>query len=215
MRAAESGLQAIPMENIAVSPAFVDLELPDGVLRLWPRAFDDEESGYFLTELLATIAWHQEQILMFGRRVPVPRLVAWHGDRGATYEYSGTDHLPAPWTPVLQRIRQRVSQLTGREFNAVLLNRYRDGSDGMGWHADDEPELGRDPVVASVSFGATRRFCMRHRRRRDQRLNLSLTHGSLLCMAGATQHHWVHAVPKTRAPAGERVNLTFRSIRLT
>jgi alkylated DNA repair dioxygenase AlkB len=203
------------MENIAAPPAYVDLELPDGELRLWARAFDEMESERFFAGLLATVAWHQEQILMFGRRVPVPRLVAWHGDPGATYAYSGTNHLPAPWTPALQRIRERVHQLTGREFNAVLLNRYRGGSDGMGWHSDDEPELGRDPVLASVSFGATRRFCMRHRRRRDQRLDLSLTDGSLLCMAGATQHHWVHAVPKTNAAVGERLNLTFRRVRLT
>ena len=94
----------------------------------------------------------------------------------------------------------------------MLLNLYRDGRDGMGWHADDEPELGRDPVIASVSLGATRRFCLRHRRRRNLRLDLPLPHGSLLCMSGATQHHWVHALPKTAPPVGERINLTFRLV---
>ncbi len=150
---------------------------------------------------------------MFGRPVRVPRLVAWHGDPVAVYTYSGTEHRPLPWTPVLVRVRRRVEALTGHEFNAVLLNLYRDGRDGMGWHSDDEPELGPEPVVASASFGATRRFCLRHRRRRESRLDLPLGHGSLLLMHGATQRHWLHAVPKTRAPVGPRVNLTFRTVR--
>jgi alkylated DNA repair dioxygenase AlkB len=105
-----------------------------------------------------------------------------------------------------------VGELSGTEFNAVLLNLYRDGRDGMGWHADDEPELGRNPVIASVSLGAPRRFCLRHRRRKDLKLDLELPRGSLLVMAGPMQHHWVHALPKTRRPVGERINLTFRRV---
>jgi alkylated DNA repair dioxygenase AlkB len=105
-----------------------------------------------------------------------------------------------------------VARITGAAFNAVLLNLYRTGRDGMGWHADDEPELGLDPVIASVSLGATRRFCLRHRRRKSLRLDLALAHGSLLCMSGATQHNWVHALPKTGAMTGERINLTFRRV---
>ena len=105
---------------------------------------------------------------------------------------------------------ERVQAFAGRDFNSVLLNLYRDGRDGMGWHADDEPELGPNPVIASVSLGAVRRFCLRHRRRRGTRLDLALAHGSLLLMSGATQQHWVHSVPKTVAPVGERINLTFR-----
>ena len=112
-------------------------------------------------------------------------------------------------------MRERVTTLAGAHFNAVLLNLYRDGRDGMGWHADDEPELGQDPVIASVSLGATRRFCLRHRRRKDLRLDVPLTHGSLLLMSGATQHHWVHALPKTATPVAERINLTFRRIDLS
>jgi hypothetical protein len=114
--------------------------------------------------------------------------------------------------PTLDRIRDRAGALTGVGFNAVLLNLYRDGRDGMGWHADDEPELGRNPVIASVSLGAERRFCLRHRRRRDLKVDLLLPQGSLLCMSGATQHHWLHALPKTRRPVGERINLTFRQV---
>jgi alkylated DNA repair dioxygenase AlkB len=162
--------------------------------------------------LRSRIDWRQEDILIFGERRRVPRLVAWHGDPGATYVYSGTVHEPVPWTADLQRIRTRAEALTGQRYNGVLLNLYRDGRDGMGWHADDEPELGPNPVIASVSLGATRRFCLRHRRRKDLKLDLLLPHGSLLCMSGATQHHWVHALPKTRRPVGERINLTLRLV---
>jgi alkylated DNA repair dioxygenase AlkB len=188
------------------------LPLEDADVRFWPAAFGIAEASELLDRLLTEIDWQQEQVLIFGQRRPVPRLVAWHGDPGANYTYSGTPHQPLPWTPALALIRERVLGLTGCAFNSVLLNLYRDGRDGMGWHSDDEPELGRDPVIASVSFGAPRRFCLRHRRRKDQRLDVSLGNGSLLLMAGTTQHHWVHAVPKTAIPVGQRVNLTFRRI---
>jgi alkylated DNA repair dioxygenase AlkB len=192
----------------------VALDLPDGQARYWPAAFAPDEATLLFEALRQGIAWRAEEILMFGRRVPVPRRVAWHGDPGASYTYSGTAHEPLPWTPPLASIRERAAQLTGARYNAVLLNLYRDGRDGMGWHADDEPELGRNPVIASVSLGAPRRFCLRHRRRKDLRLDLPLAHGSLLCMSGATQHHWVHALPKTAAVVGERINLTLRLVAL-
>lgn len=192
----------------------LELELPDGEPRLWPAAFAPDEAARLLDALRRQVCWREEEVLIFGQRRQVPRLVAWHGDPGASYVYSGTDHQPAPWLPDLLRIRERVTKLCGADFNAVLLNLYRDGRDGMGWHADDEPELGRDPVIASVSLGATRRFCLRHRRRKDLKLDLDLPHGSLLCMSRATQHHWVHALPKTRRPVGERINLTLRRVAL-
>jgi alkylated DNA repair dioxygenase AlkB len=188
------------------------LPLEDADMRFWPAALAVEEASELLDRLLTGIDWQHEEVLIFGQRRPVPRLVAWHGDPGASYTYSGTSHQPLPWTPALELVRERVLSLTGCAFNSVLLNLYRDGRDGMGWHSDDEPELGRDPVIASVSFGAPRRFCLRHKRRKDQRLEVSLGPGSLLLMAGATQHHWVHAVPKTALPVGPRVNLTFRQI---
>lgn len=190
----------------------VAIDLPDGVLRLWPSAFDAVEADELFTGLRHGIDWQQEEIMIFGACRPVPRLVAWHGDPSAHYTYSGTPHAPRAWTPRLQRIRARVQALSGAGFNAVLLNLYRDGRDGMGWHSDDEPELGPAPVIASVSLGATRRFCLRHRRRKELKLDLSLEHGSLLLMAGLTQRHWVHAVPKTSRPVGERINLTFRLV---
>lgn len=189
------------------------IALADGDLRLWPAAFEAAEAAALFEELRRSTAWQQEEILIFGLRRPVPRLVAWHGDPEARYTYSGTPHEPRPWTPALERVRSRVRQLTDDEFNAVLLNLYRDGRDGMGWHSDDEPELGPAPVIASVSLGAARRFCLRHKRRKDLKLDLELGHGSLLLMAGTTQRYWVHAVPKTSRPVGERINLTFRQVR--
>jgi alkylated DNA repair dioxygenase AlkB len=188
------------------------LDLPDADVCLWPQALPPDEADAQFSALRSRIDWRQEDILIFGERRRVPRLVAWHGDPGTTYTYSGTLHEPLPWTAELQSIRARVEALTGYRYNSVLLNLYRDGRDGMGWHSDDERELGRDPVIASVSLGAPRRFCLRHRRHRSLQSDLLLPHGSLLCMGGATQHHWEHAVPKTRRPVGERVNLTFRRL---
>ncbi len=190
------------------------LALEDAEVTLWPEAFSAAEASELFDMLRRGIAWQQEEVTIFGQRRLVPRLVAWHGDPGARYTYSGTAHEPLPWLPTLSAIRARLEELAGRTFNSVLLNLYRDGRDGMGWHSDDEPELGREPVIASVSLGASRRFCMRHRRRKDCKLDLALPHGSLLLMAGPTQHHWLHAVPKTRAAVGERINLTFRSVSL-
>jgi alkylated DNA repair dioxygenase AlkB len=201
----------MPTGNLPLLPTEpLRLDLPDADVRLWSRAFVPDEADVQFSALHSRIDWRQEDILIFGERRRVPRLVAWHGDPGTSYTYSGTVHEPLPWTVELQSIRARVESLSGYRYNSVLLNLYRDGRDGMGWHADDESELGRDPVIASVSLGATRRFCLRHRRHKDVKLDLLLPHGSLLCMGGATQHHWVHALPKTRRPVGERINLTFR-----
>lgn len=207
-------LSSVTTLPFADEPEGRALELFEGEAQLWPAAFDAGEATRLFQDLRRQVAWREEEILMFGRRVPVPRRVAWHGDPGASYTYSGTEHQPLPWTPALERVRERVSTLASAHFNAVLLNLYRDGRDGMGWHSDDEPELGRDPVIASVSLGATRRFCMRHRRRKELRLDVPLPHGSVLVLSGATQHHWVHALPKTAAPVGERINLTFRQVGL-
>jgi alkylated DNA repair dioxygenase AlkB len=195
------------------SPSDVRLiELVDADVRLWSHAFAHDAATRLQAELRQQIAWRQEEIFLFGRPQLVPRLVAWHGDSATAYTYSGTRHEPLPWTPVLLEVRDRIALLTGHEFNSVLLNLYRDGRDGMGWHADDEPELGRNPVIASVSFGVTRRFKLRHRKRRTAVTTLELTHGSLLLMAGNTQHAYVHAVTKTAVATGERINLTYRCV---
>jgi alkylated DNA repair dioxygenase AlkB len=187
------------------------LDLPDADIRYLAQAFPPPEADRLFGALRQRIEWHGEEVVIFGQRRAVPRRVAWHGDPGARYTYSGVAHEPLAWTAELREVLARVESLAGQRFNSVLLNLYRDGRDGMGWHADDEPELGREPVIASVSLGATRRFRLRHRRHRETTA-IDLEHGSLLLMRGPTQHHWVHAVPKTARPVGERINLTFRQV---
>lgn len=171
------------------------------------------EADDALSVLTAELAWHQPQVMLFGRRVTSPRLAAWYGDPGAVYTYSGQVNEPLSWTPALKALRQRVAAAAGAKFNSVLANRYRDGADSMGWHRDAEPELGRNPVIASVSLGATRRFVLRHKKKKSVApVVIELTHGSLLVMAGATQHYWRHRVPPTRRPVAARINLTFRYV---
>lgn len=188
------------------------LPLPDADIRLYNAVFAPAVCADLLTALHAELPWRQETIRLFGRQIPQPRLIAWHGDPDAVYTYSGLTLAPAPWTPALSRILHSVQALCGVRFNSVLANCYRDGSDSMGWHSDDEPELGPEPVIASVSFGAARTFALRHRQQRALRYQLSLAAGSLLVMQGVTQQHWQHQIPKTRRPVAARINLTFRTI---
>ena len=148
---------------------------------------------------------------MFGRVVPAPRLEAWYGDEGASYTYSGLAHEPLPWTHELHELRSRVESETGASFNSVLANLYRDGNDSNGWHADDEDELGAEPIIASLSFGTPRRFLLRHRASRET-VELALNPGSLLVMRGLTQQCWQHSIPKQRAVHQARINLTFRRV---
>jgi alkylated DNA repair dioxygenase AlkB len=188
-----------------------DLNLPDGRLHWWPALIDVAEAERLLAALLDEIPWEQHQVRIMGRLLDCPRLSCWIGDAGTAYVYSRVRFEPRPWTPTLAALRERVSAAVGVRFNSVLGNRYRDGRDAMGWHADDEPELGPEPVIASLSLGATRRFALKHRASGERR-NIDLTSGSLLLMAGATQRHWVHALPRTARPVGERINLTFRVV---
>ncbi|MCY1541266.1 2OG-Fe(II) oxygenase superfamily protein [compost metagenome] len=143
----------------------------------------------------------------------MPRLVAWYGDPEAGYRYSGLTHQPLPWTPLLAQIRTRVEKAVGQRLNGVLLNYYRDGQDSMGWHSDDEVELGVNPLIASLSLGGTRRFDLRRKGQNRIEHSLLLNHGSLLVMGGPTQHYWQHQVAKTRSHCAPRLNLTFRLIR--
>ena len=187
------------------------IPLPDGVITLYRNVFEAGHDRLFQS-LYTEIPWQQQVITLYGRAVASPRLSAWYGDPGAVYRYSGLRLEPLPWTPVLLEIRQVVTDLAETPFNSVLLNLYRDGQDSMGWHSDAEPELGRNPVIASVSLGAVRRFVLRHKKRKEQHIALELEPGSVLVMAGALQHHWRHALPKTRQVVGPRINLTFRLI---
>lgn len=183
----------------------------DGLIDYWPRFLALPEQAALYERLTASLAWAQEELVIAGRPVRVPRLVAWYGEPEAHYRYSGAEHPPLPWTAELAALRARLEQATGQRYNSVLANWYRDGQDSMGWHADKEPELGMNPAIASLSLGAKRRFLLEHNKT-SQRLELDLGEGDLLLMAGATQHHWRHALPKTRKPCGPRINLTFRLI---
>ncbi|WP_371920736.1 alpha-ketoglutarate-dependent dioxygenase AlkB [Pseudomonas sp. SJZ079] len=174
---------------------------------------DDATADLWLKQLLDETPWQQPQVRLYGRVCPVPRLLAWYGDAEASYCYSGQTHRPLPWTPLLQGIRARVVEAAGQPLNGVLLNYYRDGQDSMGWHSDDEAELGSDPVVVSLSLGGTRRFDLRRTGQSRIEHSLALNHGSLLVMRGSTQHYWQHQVAKTRTPCAPRLNLTFRLIR--
>ena len=173
-----------------------------------------EEADNLLQHCMRKLPWRQEEITLFGRAVAQPRLQVWMGDPDASYRYSNTLFAPEPWDPAVKALAERLAGDCGSAFNSVLCNLYRHGQHGMGWHADDEPELGREPVIASVSLGADRRFVMRPRNRKDRtRHEWLLGHGTLLVMRGRTQQYWLHGIPKTRKPAGPRVNLTFRLIR--
>ena len=179
--------------------------------------FDDawlspSEADAALAAILGEVPWRQDAITLFGRRVLQPRLSAWMGDPGAVYTYSGLTLAPLAWTPGVAALLARARATTGAEYNSVLLNLYRDGSDSMGMHADDERELGPAPNIASVSLGATRAFVMKPRKKKRAPVRLELTHGSLLVMRGETQRHWVHGVPKQARVTEPRVNLTFRTI---
>jgi len=162
--------------------------------------------------LRTNVAWHQDYLKMFGKRIPVPRLEAWIADEGLDYSYSGIHHDPDPWIDELIELRDLASGYSESNFNSVLCNLYRDGSDGVDWHADDEPEFGPLPVIASLSLGATRRFDLRRVDDHSIKVELELHHGDLVVMSGTTQALWRHRVPKTKKPVGERINLTFRNV---
>lgn len=193
--------------------ADLPLQLPNAQLDYRPHWLDAARADQWLAHLLVETPWEQPQVFLHGRHYPVPRLVAWYGDAEASYRYSGLLHQPLPWTPLLAQIRAQVEAVAGQSLNAVLINYYRDGQDSMGWHSDDEPELGRNPLVASLNLGGTRRFDLRRKGTKGIEHSLQLGHGALLVMAGATQHYWQHQVAKTAKPVAPRINLTFRLIR--
>jgi len=166
-----------------------------------------------MKQLIDEVPWRAENIVVWGKSVLQPRLIAWYGDKGANYTYSGIHHDPLPWTDVLLDVKNRVEKVAGTSFNSVLLNYYRHHRDSMGLHSDDEPELGRRPIIASLSLGEERTFVLKHKTRRDLKsLRLKLASGSLLLMKGDTQHCWKHGIEKETRPCGPRINLTFRRI---
>ena len=188
-------------------------QLPDGSLELIPDFLPETLHHSLFEQLAVGLEWEQSRIRMAGKLIRIPRLNAWYGDENAGYRYSGTHFQALAWIDPLIRIRQLIEQRCDRRFNSVLANLYRDGQDSVAWHADNEPELGKDPFIASLSLGQVRRFQLKHRHNRSlPRIDIDLADNSLLLMGGTLQHHWLHQVPKTRKAVGPRINLTFRWI---
>lgn len=183
----------------------------DGEVYLYSSIFTEKESNELYTVLADRIAWKQEPIKIAGREIMQPRLTAWYGDQQKVYSYSGITMHPHEWTSELLFIKQRIGQIAEHEFTSALLNFYRNGSDSMGWHRDNEKELGNNPVIGSVSFGEPRIFHLKHIQKRLT-VKIPLTSGSFLLMKGATQHHWLHSIPKNTKVTAGRINITFRII---
>jgi alkylated DNA repair dioxygenase AlkB len=183
----------------------------DGELFLIDHVVKPEEAAEYCQKLLHGLDWREEEIIIYGKPVKVPRLVCWYGEPEAVYRYSGVTHIPQPWTPILDDLKARVERLSGHHFNSLLANLYRNGNDAMGWHADNEKELGQDPFIASLSFGDKRLFKLRHKKSRET-IDLLLGEGNLLLMGGCLQRHWQHCLPRTSQSKDTRINLTFRLI---
>jgi len=188
------------------------LDTPNAEIIYFPSFFDGATADELFKKLLQQTPWQQDDIVVFGKKQAQPRLTALYGNQGKSYSYSNIKMQPHAWTLDLQKIKSYVEAYTETTFTTVLLNYYRDGSDSNGWHADNEKELGQNPSIASVSFGAERLFQLKHNTNKELKKNILLEHGSLLVMKGTTQHFWKHQIPKTKKPTGPRINLTFRTI---
>jgi len=188
------------------------LHLPNAEIIYYPHFFDKKEADTIFTQLKTDIPWQQDEIKVYGKIHQQPRLTALFGNEGKPYSYSNIKMQPHPWNLLLQKIKFYVESVADTNFTTVLLNQYRDGKDSNAWHADNEKELGINPVIASLSFGAERIFQLKHNTDKDQKKSIILEHGSLLLMKGTTQHFWKHQIPKTSKPIGPRINLTFRVI---
>lgn len=201
------------MSDLFASESAERLPLAGGELYLWHKVSLGVEDSELLERLIEATPWQQEKVVVWGKAHKQPRLVSWFGDDDKAYTYSGITLQANPWTPLLASVRASVEKLSNHSYNSALLNYYRDGRDGMGFHSDDEKELGPEPVIASLSLGATRIFVMKHRRRGTASdVKIPLESGSLLLMKGATQTNWKHGIPKESGACGPRVNLTFRNI---
>lgn len=188
------------------------LSMPDADVVFYHNFFNQMESDEFFQILFKEIKWRQDKMKIYGREVELPRKTAWYGDKDKSYTFSGIHLDPEPWTPTLLQVKERIEKIAEVRFDSVLLNLYRDGKDGISWHTDAESELGNNPVIGSASFGGARRFMFKHKHNKDLKAEVELTHGSLLLMAGTTQHFWQHQIPKTSKKVNPRINLTFRVI---
>jgi alkylated DNA repair dioxygenase AlkB len=193
---------------------FVDIKLIDADLKFARGFYTAAEADRWFYALKRDTRWRQDEIKVWGKTHLQPRLTAWYGDPGRAYSYSGITLQPLPWTPELLQIKSSVEDAADMDFNSVLINLYRDQQDSVGWHSDNEPELGKNPVIASLSLGEARTFKLKHKSNKQQKpLMLDLTHGSLLIMSGSTQECWLHAVEKETSARQARINLTFRRIK--
>lgn len=186
--------------------------LPDGTLTYHPSFLSQEEANQLYTTLYNNIPWQEDKITVFGKTYDQPRLTSLHATKNTPYSYSNITLYPNPMNEALTKLRAKIQSVNQHDFNAVLLNLYRNGKDSNGWHADNEKELGENPVIASISLGQERFFHLKHRTLKEERLKINLKHGSLLIMGGKMQHHWLHQIPKTSKPINKRINLTFRFI---
>jgi alkylated DNA repair dioxygenase AlkB len=189
----------------------IQLDMPNADLKYFPHFIPVQEASAIMRSLQGSLEWRQEQITLYGKTFDVPRLQAWYGDEQAGYQYSNLTMRPLPWNPILLELKQKCENASNSHFNSVLANFYRHGQDGMGRHADNEPELGQQPVIASVSFGAVRNLDFYHNQNRNK-VRVPLADGSLLLMGGATQKCWQHGIAKSKKILGPRINLTFRYI---
>ncbi len=186
------------------------LDLPNSHITYYPNFMSSEIATQYFKIFKETISWQQDDIKVFGKVYAQPRLTAFYGNGPISYSYSNITMQPRPFTKALLEIKQKIEFAIEVEFNSCLLNLYRNGRDSNGWHADDEKELGQDPIIASISLGEERPFHLRYKRNTKVKHKIVLGHGSLLLMKGSTQHHWQHQIPKTTKPIKERINLTFR-----
>lgn len=188
-------------------------DLPDAEIDYYPSFIPSCRALELFQKLKEEILWQQDTITVFGKEHAQPRLTALYGNDGKPYGYSNIVMHPHPWNPLLIYLKEEIETSCQENFTTVLLNYYRNGQDSNGWHADNEKELGRNPVIASLSFGEPRNFQLKHNTIASAKLNITLENGSLLIMKGATQHFWKHQIPKTKKEIGARINLTFRSIK--
>lgn len=185
----------------------------DGEVLFFSNFFRMHECDIFFESLLRQVDWRHEPIFIFGEWKMQPRLTAWFGENDKTYTYSGITMTPKVWLPQLLEIKTRIESVSETKFSSALLNQYRDENDSMGWHSDNEKELGEQPSIASVSLGASRKFQLRHKTDKHLRTSIELSHGSFLLMRGETQKYWEHCIPKQSAPCDARINITFRNIK--
>ena len=184
----------------------------DGIVNYYGKIFSDSEANQYLTQLLQTIHWKEDEVVVYGKLITTKRKAAWYGDHPFVYRYSGRMKKALPWTEELKELKEKVEDHSKEKFNSCLLNLYHTGEEGMSWHSDAEKELKKDGAIASVSFRAERKFCFKHKELKDLKASILLEHGSLLVMKDKTQTYWLHSIPVSKKIITPRINLTFRTI---